>query len=356
MSAASDGHVLVTGGAGFLGTNICDALASRGQQVLIYDNLSRPRVSENVAWLRARHPRNVRLIAGDIRESATVNEVVKGAAGVIHLAAQVAVTTSVVRPIEDFEINARGTLNLLQAVVDHAPTAPVLFASTNKVYGKLIGDDGFRRDGDRYVPLDGRQASGFSESTPLSFYSPYGCSKGVADQYAIDYARVYGLKTCVFRMSCLYGPHQYGNEDQGWVAHFLISAMLDRPISIFGDGYQVRDVLYVDDAVAAYLLALDNIDRIAGNAFNLGGGSANALSLRELLRQLKQISGRNPVVSYHPWRPGDQRWYVSDTTAISQALGWKPRVDVDGGLRRLADWVRQAFAEAPVAQARKLAS
>jgi CDP-paratose 2-epimerase len=247
-------------------------------------------------------------------------------------------------------------LNLLEAVAHQAPDAPVLFASTNKVYGKLIGDDGFRRAGERYVPLDSRQASGFSEATPLSFYSPYGCSKGVADQYAIDYARVFGLKTCVFRMSCLYGPHQYGNEDQGWVAHFLISALLNRPISIYGDGYQVRDVLYVDDAVAAYLLALDNIDMVAGSAFNLGGGPANALSLRELLRQLKDISGRNPLVSYHPWRPGDQRWYVSDTTAISQALGWNPNVNVDAGLHRLADWVREAFAEAPAAQARKLAS
>jgi CDP-paratose 2-epimerase len=356
MSGTSEGHVLVTGGAGFLGTNICDALASRGRRVLVYDNLSRPRVGENAAWLRSKHPRNVKFVAGDVRDETDVREAVKGAAGVIHLAAQVAVTTSVIRPIEDFEINARGTLNLLEAVAHHAPDAPVLFASTNKVYGKLIGDDGFRRAGERYVPLDSRQASGFSESTPLSFYSPYGCSKGVADQYAIDYARVFGLKTCVFRMSCLYGPHQYGNEDQGWVAHFLISALLNRPISIYGDGYQVRDVLYVDDAVAAYLLALDNIDRVAGSAFNLGGGPGNALSLRELLRQLKDISGRNPLVSYHPWRPGDQRWYVSDTTAISQALGWNPKVNADAGLHRLADWVREAFAEAPAAQARKLAS
>jgi CDP-paratose 2-epimerase len=356
MSSATGGHVLVTGGAGFLGTNICAALAGRGRRVLIYDNLSRPRVSENVAWLRARHPGNVKFLAGDIRDETALREVVKGAAGVIHLAAQVAVTTSVVRPIEDFEINARGTLNLLEAVVHYAPDAPVLFASTNKVFGKLIGDDGFRRAGERYVPLDSRQASGFSETTPLSFYSPYGCSKGVADQYVIDYARVFGLKTCVFRMSCLYGPHQYGNEDQGWVAHFLISALLGRPISIYGDGYQVRDVLYVDDAVAAYLLALDNIDAVAGRAFNLGGGPANALSLRELLRQLKDISRRNPVVSYHPWRPGDQRWYVSDTTGISQALGWKARVDVNAGLHRLADWVKEAFAETPAAQARKLAS
>jgi CDP-paratose 2-epimerase len=241
-------------------------------------------------------------------------------------------------------------------VAQHSPHAPVLFASTNKVYGKLIGDDGFRRSGEHYAPLDSQLAAGFSESTPLSFYSPYGCSKGVADQYMIDYARIFDLKTCVFRMSCLYGPHQYGNEDQGWLAHFLISAVLDRPIAIYGDGYQVRDALYVDDAVAAYLLALDNIEVVAGKAFNLGGGRANALSLRELLRHLRDMTGRMPVVSYHPWRPGDQRWYVSDTAAIATALGWRARVDVRSGLTKLLEWVKQAFSGTAAAEARKLAS
>ncbi len=356
MSTAPDGHVLVTGGAGFLGTNICDALARNGRDVLILDNLSRPRVSENAAWLRDRHPCKVRIIAGDVRDETAVIDAVKGATAVIHLAAQVAVTTSVVHPIEDFEINARGTLNLLQAVAHHAPHAPVLFASTNKVYGKLISDDGFQRAGERYVPTDSRIAAGFAEDTPLSFYSPYGCSKGVADQYVIDHARVFGLKTCVFRMSCLYGPHQYGNEDQGWVAHFLISTLLGRPIAIYGDGYQVRDVLYVEDAVSAYLAALDNMDRISGEAFNLGGGPQNILSLRELLRHLKDMTGCTPVVSYHPWRPGDQRWYVSDTSAMSQSLGWRAEVDVAEGLKRLLCWVRESFAGTASAQARKLAS
>ena len=356
MIGDNERHILVTGGAGFLGTNICEALATRGRQVVIFDNLSRPRVSENARWLRMRHPQNLHVITGDVRDQTAVTEAVKGAAGVIHLAAQVAVTTSVVKPVEDFEINARGTLNLLEAVAHHCPEVPVLFASTNKVYGKLIGDDGFHRSGDRYVPSDPTRADGFSEKTPLSFYSPYGCSKGVADQYVLDYARIFGLKTCVFRMSCLYGPHQYGNEDQGWLAHFLISAVLGRPIAIYGDGYQVRDALYVDDAVAAYLLAFDNIDLVSGRAFNLGGGPANAISLRELLRHLKDIAGRPPVVSYHPWRPGDQRWYISNTGQVAQALGWKARIDVEAGLRSLSEWVGQAFAEAPGAQARKLAS
>ena len=356
MSTDCAGHVLVTGGAGFLGTNLCDALARRGQNVVVLDNLTRLQVSQNADWLRRRHTNQIRLVIGDIRDEATITKTIKGAAAVIHLAAQVAVTTSVARPIEDFEINARGTLNLLEAVARYAPQSPVLFASTNKVYGKLIGDDGFRRVGERYVPVESRMAPGFGESTPLSFYSPYGCSKGVADQYMIDYARVFGLKTCVFRMSCLYGPHQYGNEDQGWLAHFLISAVLGRPIAIYGDGYQVRDALYVDDAVAAYLLALDNIDRVAGQAFNLGGGPANALSLRELLRHLKEMTGRTAMVSYHPWRPGDQRWYVSDTSQITHALGWQPQVDVISGLKKLLDWVREAFAEPAANEVRKLAS
>jgi CDP-paratose 2-epimerase len=356
MTPGDAGHIVVTGGAGFLGTNICGALARRGQKVVIFDNLSRPRVTENVRWLQHRHPQTIHVVKGDIRDETTVAECVKGAAGVIHLAAQVAVTTSVARPVEDFEINARGTLNVLEAVGRHAPKSPVLFASTNKVYGKLIGDDGFRRTGERYSPADAGLSPGFSESTPLSFYSPYGCSKGVADQYMIDYARIFGLKTCVFRMSCLYGPHQYGNEDQGWLAHFLISAVLGRPIAIYGDGYQVRDALYVDDAVDAYLLALDNIDTVAGRAFNLGGGPTNALSLRELLRHLKEMTGRMPVVSYHSWRPGDQRWYVSDTSEIARALGWRARVDVRCGLTKLLEWVKEAFAHSAAAEVRKLAS
>lgn len=356
MTGTSDGHVLVTGGAGFLGTNICDALATRGRSVVVFDNLSRPRVHENAGWLRTRHPRCVRVIKGDVRDADALSAAVEGSAAVIHLAAQVAVTTSIVQPVEDFEINARGTLNVLEAVAHQNPQAPVLFASTNKVYGKLIADSAFKVSGERYVPADPNLAGGFSEQTPLSFYSPYGCSKGVADQYVIDYARIFGLRTCVFRMSCLYGPHQYGNEDQGWLAHFLISAVLQRPIAIYGDGYQVRDALFVDDAVAAYLLALDNINRVSGRAFNLGGGPGNAISLRELLRHLKEMTGRPAVLSWHPWRPGDQRWYVSDTSQLSQAMGWQARVNVGSGLRRLAAWVAEAFDQNPETQARKLAS
>lgn len=355
-SARPEGYVLVTGGAGFLGTNLCDALAKQGHQVLVFDNFSRPRVSENSDWLRQTHPSRVQILKGDIRDQGAVREAVSGASGVIHLAAQVAVTTSVADPIEDFEINARGTLNLLEAVAKRRAEAPVLFASTNKVYGKLVPDRGFQRAGDRYVPRDGNRARGFDETTPLSFYSPYGCSKGVADQYVIDYARVFGLRTCVFRMSCLYGPHQYGTEDQGWVAHFLISAALGRPIAIFGDGYQVRDVLYVEDAVRAYLLALHNIDQVSGRAFNLGGGAGNALSLRELIRHIREMNGWAPIVSYHPWRPGDQLWYVSDTSEFGRIAGWRAEVGILDGLAKLSSWVAQAFGEEPSVRERKRAS
>jgi CDP-paratose 2-epimerase len=353
-NAQRDGYVLVTGGSGFLGTNICDALAQRGEDVVIFDNFSRPRVSENAEWLHARHPNRIRITKGDIRDEAAVRGAVSGASAVIHLAAQVAVTASMANPIEDFEINARGTLNVLEAVVDSRRDTPVLFASTNKVYGKLIGADSIQRSDERYVSPE--WAHGFGEKTPLSFYSPYGCSKGVADQYVLDYAHVFHLRTCVFRMSCLYGPHQYGTEDQGWVAHFLISAVEGRPIAIYGDGYQVRDVLYVEDAVRAYLLALDNIDLVSGNAFNLGGGAANALSLRELLRGIGELKGRTPVVSYHPWRPGDQLWYVSDTSELTRALGWRAEVDVSEGLAKLAAWVEDAFAERRATPERRLAS
>jgi CDP-paratose 2-epimerase len=342
-SEQHNAHILITGGAGFLGTNIADTLAARGDNVLIFDNLSRAHVRDNLAWLKARHPGRISAMIADVRDAPALAEAVEGARAVIHLAAQVAVTSSVVNPVEDFEINARGTLNLLEAVRHGAPAAPILFASTNKVYGKLLNDDAFARAGSRYAPRQDRIAAGFGEDTPLQLYSPYGCSKGAADQYVLDYARIFGLKTAVLRMSCLYGPHQYGSEDQGWVAHFMIRAHKGQPIALYGDGYQVRDILYVDDAVRAYLLCLDRIAEIAGRAFNLGGGPHNAISLHELLARIERIEGAGPQVTLHDWRPGDQLWYVSNTDAITAATGWRAAIGVADGLERLHAWIADRF-------------
>jgi CDP-paratose 2-epimerase len=331
--------VLITGGAGFLGVNLADRLLRDGRPVRILDSLARPGVEENLDGLRARHGDRLSVMLADIRDQAQVAESVADAGAVLHLAAQVAVTTSVENPIEDFQVNAAGTLKLLEAVRRRPYPPPLLFASTNKVYGRLLPDSGLERVGQRWQPRDPAWQMGCSERTPLDFHSPYGCSKGVADQYVLDYARVFGLRTLVFRMSCLYGPHQRGTEDQGWVAHFLIQALAGRPITLYGDGCQVRDLLYVDDAVEAWLGGLRDIDRLSGRAFNLGGGPANAVSLRQMLDLIVRIAGTPPTVEQGPWRPGDQRWYVSDTTAFAEATGWQARTGVEAGLCRLHDWL-----------------
>ena len=271
--------VLVTGGAGFLGCNIADRLASGGRRVVVLDSLARPGVEANLAWLKGRHGGGlVEALLADVRDAAACREAVRGAGAVLHLAAQVAVTTSLEDPVHDFEVNARGTLNLLEAARREPEPPPFLFASTNKVYGKLLGEGALERRGDRWEPRDQAWLAGCAETAPLDLYSPYGCSKGVADQYALDYARCFGLRTLVFRMSCLYGQHQFGTEDQGWVAHFLIRALEGKPITLYGDGHQVRDILDVSNAVDAYVQAWRRIDEVQGRAFNLGGGPDNAVS------------------------------------------------------------------------------
>lgn len=336
--------VLITGGAGFVGSNLADRLLTGGSDVVIYDSLKRPRVTENIAWLKRRHRDRVSIEIADVRDAARLAAAVGRADQVFHFAAQVAVTTSVENPSEDFEVNARGTLNLLEAVRQSATRPPVVFASTNKVYGKLASLDmvGTER---RYHPADETaRIYGIDETQPLELYSPYGCSKGSADQYVLDYARIYGLKTAVFRMSCLYGPRQFGTEDQGWVAHFLISALVDRPITLYGDGRQVRDVLFVDDVVDAFLLAQEKMPQVAGRVFNIGGGPDNAVSLLELLQLIEHFHGRRVPVSFDGWRPGDQHWYVSDTRRFQAATGWRPKVPVQAGVQRLLDWLRGHYA------------
>ncbi len=347
--------VLITGGAGFIGCNLADALVARRTPVLIFDNMLRAGALENAQWLKRRHGDWVEVEVADVRDTAAVNRVVAKCAAVLHLAAQVAVTTSIEQPLEDFEINARGTLNVLEAVRLHNPRAAVVFASTNKVYGRLLANNAFVRRKKRYVAADQRIAGGVDESTALDFYSPYGCSKGTADQYVRDYARVYGLRAAVLRMSCIYGPRQFGTEDQGWIAHFMLQAIRHCPITIYGDGLQVRDALHINDAAAAWIGTLDRIDKVAGHIFNLGGGPANALSLLELLDYIEELCGERPEVSFGPWRPGDQPWYVSDIRAISAALGWQPRVGLREGLRSLQKWLAGRTGAAPHAVQREVA-
>lgn len=335
--------VLVTGGFGFIGCNIANTLAERNEHVLILDSLARSGAQDNAHWLKNRHGDRIEIKVADIRDAAAVNAAVVRASAVLHLAGQVAVTNSLVQPIEDFEINARGALNMLEAVRLHNPSAPVVFASTNKVYGRLLGDADVECRDARYAPRDRTLAKGISESAPLDPYSPYGCSKGAADQYVRDYARVFGLRTAVLRMSCIYGPRQFGTEDQGWVAHFMIQAIGGHAITIYGDGRQVRDVLHVSDAVAAWLGVVDNIDAVRGRIFNLGGGHDNSVSLLELLDMISDLRGARPAVAFDEWRPGDQPWYVSDIESLTQAIGWRPRIRLQEGLRNLNDWLTPRF-------------
>jgi CDP-paratose 2-epimerase len=332
--------ILITGGAGFIGSNLADRLAGEGHDILVYDALSRPGVERNLAWLKERHGCRITHVAGDVRDEDELARAVSDAKAAFHFAAQVAVTTSLVDPREDFDINVRGTINLLDAVRMRREPVPVIFASTNKVYGDFA-DIEFDTLHDRYEPKSFAARRGVDESRPLDFHTPYGCSKGAADQYVLDYARSFGVPTAVFRMSCIYGQRQMGTEDQGWVAHFLIRALEGKPITIYGDGRQVRDILDVADAVNAYVAALDNIDRVAGRAFNLGGGPANAISLLELIDEMRGVIGRDIELSFEDWRQGDQRWFVADTGAARSAFDLpKPRGWRDG-VARLAEWLAE---------------
>ncbi|WP_256926731.1 NAD-dependent epimerase/dehydratase family protein [Sphingomonas sp. TZW2008] len=337
-----DQPILVTGGAGFIGSNLVDRLAGEGHRVIAYDALSRPGVAGNLEWLQSRHGDRIEPIVADIRDEARLADAAVRAGAVFHLAGQVAVTTSLVDPRDDFSVNILGTLHLLDALRTRNPEAPLIFASTNKVYGDLADLD-FERDGDRYVPSDAAiRAHGIGEGRPLDFHTPYGCSKGAADQYVLDYARSYGLRTAVLRMSCIYGQRQMGTEDQGWVAHFLIRALEGKPITLYGDGCQMRDILDVADAVDAYLAAWHAIDRVSGRAFNLGGGADNAVSLRQLLAHIGDLLGRGIDVTFEDWRAGDQRYFVADTRAAQAALGLGARREWRDGVARLARWLADA--------------
>jgi CDP-paratose 2-epimerase len=341
----SERQVIIFGGAGFIGSNVAHSYLSEGRRVLIFDSLCRPGVERNLRWLKEQFGSRVEVEISDIRNAHAVRRAVHHAEEVFHFAAQVAVTTSLEGPVHDFEVNARGTLNVLEALRDMEAPAPLVFTSTNKVYGGLRGLR-FGPEGRRYQPLDaGIRAQGISELCPLDFESPYGCSKGTADQYVLDYARSYGLRTTVFRMSCIYGPRQFGTEDQGWVAHFLLQALREQPITLYGDGMQVRDILFVEDLVRAFRLAQSKMETISGQAFNIGGGPSRTVSLLELLDLIEERVGHRPEVRFEGWRTGDQRYYVSDTRKFQAATGWAPQVGVREGVSRLHAWLAEMLGD-----------
>jgi CDP-paratose 2-epimerase len=329
--------ILITGGAGFIGCNIAKRYLEKGCEVSILDNLSRKGSEKNLEWLRGLGKIDLHKV--DLSDADAAFAAVDRASKpdiIFHMAAQVAVTTSVTDPRSDFNANALGTFNLLEAVRHQGLDPVIIYASTNKVYGEMT-DLGVTEKGGRYqyASLD----KGIPESRQLDFHSPYGCSKGCADQYMIDYGRIYGLKTVCMRQSCIYGPRQFGVEDQGWVAWFTIAAALGKPVTIYGDGKQVRDVLHVNDLIDLFDLAAANIDRVKGKAFNVGGGPVNQMSLLELLAMLEKISGRGIETSYESWRPGDQKIYVSDIRRVKEELGWAPGTTKEEGIRMLWEWV-----------------
>lgn len=340
--------VLITGGAGFIGTNVATRLIEEGNQVIIYDNFSREGVERNFHWLKERYGAAVRMVEADVLDEERLSAAVSASTRIFHFAAQVAVTTSLDDPMSDFATNAKGTLNLLEAVRKTGRTIPILYTSTNKVYGDL-SDLQLSAAFTRYHPAsDQVAAKGIDENRHIDFHSPYGCSKGAAEQYVLDYSRTFGLQTVVFRMSCIYGPHQFGTEDQGWVAHFLLRAMRNQAITLYGDGKQVRDILYVGDLVKAMLLAHEKIAQLSGQAFNIGGGPANSISLLELTDLIGRIRGKAVEVRFAEWRMADQKYYVSDTSRFMAATGWKPGYSIQAGVEQLHDWLCKSGTSAPV--------
>jgi CDP-paratose 2-epimerase len=332
-------RALVTGGIGFIGTNLADRLLRDGHEVVLFDNIGRSGVQANLDWLRGQYRDRIQFVKNDVRDFGAVEKAMRGADAVFHLAAQVAVTTSIANPQEDFSINAQGTLNVLEAARQQKPMPIVLYTSTNKVYGGL--------DHLRVVERPTRYEFenlpyGVPETCPLDFHSPYGCSKGTADQYVHDYHRIYGLPSIVFRMSCIYGPHQFGTEDQGWVAHFALTGLRGGRLTIYGDGKQVRDLLYVEDLVELMSRACANIKKTAGQVYNVGGGPSHTTSVwAELQGPLRDALEKLPPVEYGEFRPGDQRIYVSDIRKAQEQMNWSPRVSIVDGLRRMVEaWGR----------------
>lgn len=330
---------LVTGGAGFIGSNYVHHLLANGRTVTIYDNLSRRGADRNLAWLRAEQgPESFELVVGDVRQMDLLAESARAADVIVHLAGQVAVTTSVEDPRSDFEINALGTFNVMEAARLGAKQPFVIYSSTNKVYGEMA-EHALAEEETRYRYAD--LPHGIPETQPLDFHSPYGCSKGAAEQYVLDYARIYDVPSVVMRQSCIYGPRQFGIEDQGWLAWFVIAAVLGKPITIYGDGKQVRDMLHVHDLIAAFDAAIARREHVAGKAYNVGGGPGETLSIwRECGPLLEEFVGRPIPVDSGPTRPGDQKVYISDIRKAQAELDWTPQVKVRDGVEQLVNWVQ----------------
>jgi CDP-paratose 2-epimerase len=332
--------VIITGGAGFMGTNLASHYLNRGHEVLVFDNLSRKGSDANLDWLKEHeHAQQLEVLIGDVRRPPPeLAKAIESSDAVFHFAAQVAVTTSVADPRLDFDVNALGTFNILELVrTSSGAKPPVFYSSTNKVYGGME-DIAVVEDERAYSYRDLPQ--GVSEDRGLDFHSPYGCSKGCADQYLRDYARIYGIQTVVFRQSCIYGYRQFGVEDQGWVAWFVIAASLGLPLKIYGDGKQVRDVLFIDDLIAAFDKAWERIDRTSGSVYNIGGGPDNVISLLDLINCLRERHALDLSIQRAAWRPGDQRVYISDIGKADREIGWRPRVSWEDGVSRLVEWVR----------------
>ena len=331
---------LITGGAGFIGSNYVQRLLKRGEKVTIFDNFARAGAPRNLEWLKKEFGGDAfEVVVGDVRDADRIAEAAKSADVIVHLAGQVAVTTSVLNPRDDFECNALGTFNVVEAARLSDSNPVLIYASTNKVYGGMDDVELFEESTRwRYKDL----VKGCPETQPLDFHSPYGVSKGTGDQYVRDYSRIYGLRSVVMRQSCIYGPRQFGIEDQGWVAWFIIAAVMERNITIYGDGKQVRDILHVDDLITAYDLAIENIDRVKGQVYNLGGGPENVMSVwAEFGPKLEKLIGSSIEIGRGDWRPGDQRVFYADISKAEKELGWKPKIGVEEGVQKLFDWVKQ---------------
>ena len=333
-------NYLVTGGAGFIGSNYVRKLLQRNEHVTIFDNLSRAGAPRNIDWLKGQFGDDAfRLIVGDVRSADEIKEAAKDADIIVHLAGQVAVTTSVINPREDFESNALGTFNTLEAARASEYDPIFIYASTNKVYGGM-DDVALKEDATRWLYADLKH--GCAETQPLDFHSPYGVSKGAGDQYVRDYARIYGLRSVVFRQSCIYGPRQFGIEDQGWLAWMTIAAVTGKQITVYGDGKQVRDVLHVDDLLNAYDAAIENIDTARGQVYNMGGGTRNVMAIwTEFGPILERLLGGKIEVARDDWRPGDQKVFYADFRKAQRELGWEPKIDLEEGIERLFEWVKE---------------